>query len=1093
MNKEDLRTLLNKPYQFENWKNVIDFVFPNVSYLQQPLTIQTDNEKVESFRQVGSLRLNDGKNLAIFEVHVKSNVNIARNRVELRNLVAGYIDQERNHGVLAIYEKGTDEYRFTYTAKETDYDEDKGTFVQKETEAKRFTYILGANETCRTARDRFWELSENKDKATIKDVENAFSVEKLSKEFFTKYKIQYNAFVDYLCNSTFKISAFKADEKAIRDFVKKMLGRIVFLHFVQKKGWLGASNAEYKDGDKQFMYRLWQNSKKNEAFYQLILVPLFFEALNENDRPDESFTFPDETTIRIPYLGGGLFEKDREDPDLLTFPPTLFNGLFEFFNEYNFTIDENDPHENEVGIDPEMLGQIFENLLEDNKDKGAFYTPKPIVKYMCQESLIQYLLTAFEKEGVITDEPEKLELEEKLGKLVKRYEANEVIEYDRILAKALYHVKICDPAIGSGAFPMGILNEMVMLINLLHDASPDVVNDRWEMDNWQPATVKKHIIQNSIYGVDIEKGAVDIARLRFWLSLIIDEEKPCNLPSLDYKIVVGNSLISKFEDEVIDIDWEVKEEDIQGNLFGDENEKARQKLLKDISKKQIDFYAAENHQKEKLELEIRNLKIDLLINQMQLQIKKKGLEKVPELSKGNTLKNQTEQYLKTQGWKQTITKLENLKKHPEKPFLHFDWKLDFPEILNPEIAGIYTGFDIVIGNPPYFVYENNHFHEIEDILQDPKYEIAKSGKLNAYKVFLALCPYLQKKDSGILCFIFQNSFLGDTAAKLLRRFYLEEQSILKIDSFPERDNVKKRVFESAKMSVCIFFSRNLKVNENYSFGLIVWDDTLKNIKSSCNLSKIEVKEFDINTYQFPMINDSEKSIFRKFYVSDQLLKISEVAPCYRGELNMTTERRYFTSVPNDYMAMKGAQIQRYGLTNTMSQGVIEYVLRDEYLNNNKGQKTRHHERPRIVTQRITGVNEKNRLKAAILVEGNFCADSCNYLFSIKEDLPNNLILAFLNSTLFNWIFKKTSTNSNVNGYEVDALSFPKSISKIISDKIQLIVSQILILKSENKVTTNLESQIDLIVYKLYELTYDEVLVVDPVFALTEQEYNDFSY
>lgn len=156
MNKEELRSILNQPYQFENWKKVIDFTFPNVSYLQTPLEIPAGDDLVESFKQVGTVRLNDGKNLAMFEVHVKPNVNIARNRVALRNLVAKYIDQERNHGVLAIYEKGIEDYRFTFTAKETDYDETTGSFVDKETETKRFTYILGAHESCRTARDRFW-------------------------------------------------------------------------------------------------------------------------------------------------------------------------------------------------------------------------------------------------------------------------------------------------------------------------------------------------------------------------------------------------------------------------------------------------------------------------------------------------------------------------------------------------------------------------------------------------------------------------------------------------------------------------------------------------------------------------------------------------------------------------------------------------------------------------------------------------------------------------------------------------------------------------------------------------------------------------
>jgi len=896
MNKEDLRSLLNKPYQFENWKNVIDFVFPNVSYLQQPLTIQTDNEKVESFRQVGSLRLNDGKNLAIFEVHVKPNVNIARNRVELRNLVAGYIDQERNHGVLAIYEKGTDEYRFTYTAKETDYDEDKGVFVQKETEAKRFTYILGANETCRTARDRFWELSENKDKATIKDVENAFSVEKLSKEFFTKYKIQYKAFVDYLVGSTYKISKFDADEKAIRDFVKKMLGRIVFLHFVQKKGWLGASNAEYKDGDKQFMYKLWQNSKKNETFYQLVLVPLFFDALNKNHRPDDAFTFPDESILRIPYLGGGLFEKDREDPDFLTFPPALFNGLFEFFNEYNFTIDENDPHENEVGIDPEMLGQIFENLLEDNKDKGAFYTPKPIVKYMCQESLIQYLLTAFEKEGVITDEPEKLELEEKLGKLVKKYEANEVIEYDRILAKALYNVKICDPAIGSGAFPMGILNEMVMLINLLHDASPDVVNDLWKMTNWQPATVKKHIIQNSIYGVDIEKGAVDIARLRFWLSLIIDEEKPCNLPSLDYKIVVGNSLISKFEDEVIDIDWEVKEEATQGNLWGDETDRFRQKILLNIDAKQKDFYLAENHQKEKLGLEIRNLKIELLITLFKLKIKNDGFENIQE-KKIHILKQQTEKFLITEGWKKTITRLENLKKHSEKPFQHFDWRLDFPEVLNPEIAGKNVGFDVVIGNPPY----GAKISDDEKKVLLKKYKSAKSipgvqkGSLDSYTLFIDLGHWLCYI-GGNLHFIVPLSITSSESMTGIHNLIESDCSLIKISSYAVRP---QPVFENAVVntSILFFLKDGVKNKQIFTTKLYRKNQNFNLEHLVNNLNFLNVNGLTLKG-RYPKISyDIEKTILSKIFGCST--KIGEISKTQGSNIfYRTTGGRYFKVITN---------------------------------------------------------------------------------------------------------------------------------------------------------------------------------------------------
>ncbi|HEY3369983.1 MAG TPA: TaqI-like C-terminal specificity domain-containing protein [Prolixibacteraceae bacterium] len=845
MNQDNLRELLAQPYQFENWKKVVNFVFPNVSYLQSPVTIPSDEELVESFRQVGSVQLNDGKNLALFEVHVKPHVNIVRKRVALRNLVAKYIDQDRNHGVLAIYEKGTDDYRFTYTARETDYDELKGVFVQKETEAKRFTYVLGANETCRTARDRFWELSQHKEEVTIKDVENAFSVEKLSKEFFAKYKIQYLAFVDYLCNSILKISSFNANEKRIRDFVKKMLGRIVFLHFVQKKGWLGASNSAYEDGDKQFMYKLWQNSKKDTGFYQLVLAPLFFDALNQNHRPDDAFTFPDKSILRIPYLGGGLFEKDSEDPDWLTFPPALFENLFSFFHEYNFTIDENDPHENEVGIDPEMLGQIFENLLEDNKDKGAFYTPKPIVKYMCQESLVQYLLSSFEKEGIVTDDSEKQDFEEKLGLLVKKYEAGEVIQYDRILAEALYNVKICDPAIGSGAFPMGILNEMVMLINVLHNASPDVVEVLWKMNDWQAATVKKHIIQNSIYGVDIEKGAVDIARLRFWLSLIIDEEKPSNLPSLDYKIVVGNSLISKFEEEVIDIDWEVKEEATQGSLFGDDNEKIRQRLLKTISQEQVAFYVAENHQKEKLSLKIRNLKIDLLINQLRLMIKSSGILETPIVGNFKDKKkflSATYLYTETQGWKKTICNLELLKRHAEKPFNHFDWKLDFPEVLNPDIVGENVGFDIVIGNPPYIALQRMNIQSKIGLSSDSYKTFENTGDI--YSLFYEKGQQLLKF-KGILTFITSRQWMQASYGKSLRKFLANETNPIQLIDFGQA-----KIFDGATVFVNILFFEKAKNNNGLMACLFPtgYDIEHGNLSTFFTLNKQEIKKLTESTW-----------------------------------------------------------------------------------------------------------------------------------------------------------------------------------------------------------------------------------------------------
>ncbi|MDO9152194.1 MAG: hypothetical protein Q7U47_00515 [Paludibacter sp.] len=264
-------------------------------------------------------------------------------------------------------------------------------------------------------------------------------------------------------------------------------------------------------------------------------------------------------SLKIPYLNGGLFEEDDKKHRNLIFPSNLFKNLFDFFNQYNFTIYEDDPNDHTVAVDPEMLGHIFENLLEDNKDKGAYYTPKEIVHYMCQESLIEYCLNYdFSDYGINMIEEEKRNLisnfikkkEIDIQKLQKSSKSNESYKsWFRQLNNALDSVKICDPAIGSGAFPMGLLHEIFTAKQTLHYYQKQLENHsqsnnqtNHSSDNFDASAVKLNIIQNSIYGVDIEKGAVDIARLRFWLSLIVDEEKPKALPNLDYKIVVGNRL-----------------------------------------------------------------------------------------------------------------------------------------------------------------------------------------------------------------------------------------------------------------------------------------------------------------------------------------------------------------------------------------------------------------------------------------------------------------------------------------------------------------------------------------------------------------------
>ena len=272
-------------------------------------------------------------------------------------------------------------------------------------------------------------------------------------------------------------------------------------------------------------------------------------------------------------------------------------SLLDFFASYNFTIDENDPDDAEVGVDPEMLGRIFENLLEDNKDKGAFYTPKEIVSYMCRESLIAYLQTDIE------DEPTK----EAIRQFVTTHDVNALGTNDKFrqqVDEALKNVKICDPAIGSGAFPMGLLKELFQCRTAIEGIAQS-----------KAAEIKKHIIQQNIYGVDIERGAVDIARLRFWLSLIVDEETPQALPNLDFKIMQGNSLLEQYKGVDLSTMTE-KKADESGMLSIFDSMLDVYRL--DLRKKLDEYYNCTDHKRKAI------LKQDI-INNVKQQLKEQSI------------------------------------------------------------------------------------------------------------------------------------------------------------------------------------------------------------------------------------------------------------------------------------------------------------------------------------------------------------------------------------------------------------------------------------------------------------------------------------
>lgn len=557
MTHEQIQNLFKNRYNQNDWKRFLNEAFAKTQFFATPEILTGIDINVTSMVQkLGYISIDENgieRQIAVFDVTLAKGIILERNRVGLRNLLRKYW-KNIDAAFIAYHKSESGKWRFTYVSELTGFDSD-GEFIKVKTEPKRFTYVLGEGESSRTAAERFAVITSKGIKATLDDVKEAFSVEKLSKSFFDEYKKHYDIFCDFMVSKpNIRQTIFNGDDKGIRDFNKKLMGRLVFLYFVQKKGWLGVPLKEnWGKGDFNFLTNQFENFRNKELFYKEFLSILFFETLNTH-RKDDIFNFDNtkfisqtSNLVKVPFLSGGLFDEDDKKQRDIIFPANFFKALFDFFNQYNFTIYEDDPNDHTVAVDPEMLGHIFENLLEDNKDKGAYYTPKEIVQYMCQDSLIEYLCTTLQ----IEDEAKEREA---INKFLKKKDIDTILKPEiNNINTALDNVKICDPAIGSGAFPMGLLHEIFTAKQTLHTF------EYGNTKSFDASAVKLNIIENSIYGVDIEKGAVDIARLRFWLSMIVDEEEPKALPNLDYKIVVGNSLVSKLGDDIIDIDWTLNE------------------------------------------------------------------------------------------------------------------------------------------------------------------------------------------------------------------------------------------------------------------------------------------------------------------------------------------------------------------------------------------------------------------------------------------------------------------------------------------------------------------------------------------------------
>ncbi len=828
----------------------------------------------------------------------------------------------------------------------------------------------------------------------------SFDFEPVNKLFYNKLIEQFDHLVAHLKENI--------PEEEAKMFTVKLFGRTLFLWFLKKKEFLNP----------KINYFRVSGEDDQTKYYRDFLEPLFFEVLNSEIRGRQ---YPDEIT---PFLNGGLFEPVDTDfykDSVLTFPEGFFTQFYALLNKFNFTVDEGTSDYEQVAVDPEMLGRVFENLLASinpetetsaRKAKGAFYTPRTIVDYMCEQSLIEYLKTQIPESPVRDQRIEEMVTMKESD--FREQDHNKRRDWKRDLGKesvirALDELKVLDPAVGSGAFPMGMLQLLVKVYSRI-----ETTNEK------DLAGLKRRILSRSLYGVDIDQMAIQISRLRAWLSILVDMQdlrRVQPLPNLDFKFVCANTLIPLAEG-------------IQDNLF-------------------------DEHQ----------LKEDLI-----------GIrDKYYEATKKADKKKLREQYLEKIRDGGLFAELESERLRQLKDYNPFN-SLNSSGFYDPSLMHGVEKFEIAIGNPPYFVYEGCSTNEIATLKNISRYKKAEGGKMNAFKLFLAATPdFLTEK--GITSMIFQNSFLGDNSAKNIRKHYLLEERILQIDSFPERDDSKKRVFEGVKMSVCILLAIKNK-NENYNFNLRVWEDRDK-LKGFATTFKInDLHYIDPESYVIPMIKENEKQIIRTFFGGNQ--KIGDIFQCYQGEINMSTHKNLLTGDDSLPEVIKGAKVQRYHLVDKMSQGEIEFIDEKNYLKKNKGPKSKHHLVQRIVMQGITGVDETLRIKATLVQKGKYCAHSCNYILP-NDNYDTYLLLGILNSSILNFVFKKSSTNSNVNSYEIENMPIPKISKENISyaNKISSAVQSVLQIKKldNKKDTSDLEHQINELVLGLYSFSEGEKEII----------------
>ena len=1222
MNEQKCNLFINtltKAFDHEQYQRFINELLINIMFVAPNKDLKpynTFSSAIDSYRHIGNYEDKANNKVALFKVCLKNDKNLENARSMQRAFIKSLLENSNCQGALVAFYTLGEQDKWRLSLVRIDYEFTKGKISEKLTPAKRYSYLVGKGEPCHTAQKRLCPIFLSDDhNPSLDELEEAFSVEAVTKDFFDKYREKYLDLKDYLDNNAEFVAESESRGFDSEQFAKKLMGQIVFLYFIQKKGWLGVNafpaklnEREYKDGfyrtgnkskvlmpavykkaqdgyyyrdnnairalspeDETYLSTLvkgdsWGNGPKdfmrqifigctqvNKNFFDDYLEPLFYTGLNKN-RGDGAFFPP--LHRRIPFLNGGLFE-EMEGYDWrnnnFSIPNEYFSnletkgrdadGILDVFDRYNFTMAEDEPMEREVAIDPEMLGKVFENLLDvkDRKSKGAFYTPREIVHYMCQESLINYLAS---KTGIgdsdirkfilygeyFRDEDTKktLVIDNESGKVLKGdeiYRHKHHMEFDkareleipasifsykdnvnklREIDDLLANVKIVDPAVGSGAFPLGMLNEIVKARDTITNYMVIDMN-RFQRLSYRssrsPYILKRDTIKNSIFACDIEASATDITKLRLWLSLVIDNQimdqenielgyttKPRELPNLDCNIICGNSLVDSFHGIKL-----ITENDALNNLSTDRQwtmyDQELALKINELIELQSKLYEEKDHvAKESLKDQIQNIYNQIILRQLE-------------------------------GSQDAVNDYYETINLTSKPFIL--WQLYFPRVFRDN-----GGFDIAIGNPPYIQLQKTIDEDTGEKLGGQYASMgfktfAKTGDI--YCLFYEKGYQLLRKD-GVLSYITSNKWMRAGYGEKLRGFLAKETNPLVLIDF-----AGQKVFDSATVDVNIFIFQksenkhntvactikedctdNLSVyvqqhsnNSDFSVstGWNILSNIETNIKHKIESVGIPLKDWDISINYGIKTGLNEAFIISTQKKNELIAEDPKSAELIRPILRGRDIKRYKYSFANlwviiaqygsyRYLEKEYPAIYQHLYTykeKLQNRGQCRYTSSGK-INKGKDYPGQHHWLELDNNPCSDYLNDFSKHK---IVWGNLCLSAqFAYIedeFFINAPSPmivpgSKYLLAVLNSKLADWYIRQLGVTRNGGYFEykpmfVEKLPVPLPDPKtesLISNYVDKIIKQ----KKNNEDSSANETKVDDIVYSLYCLTDEEVSYIN---------------